>query len=169
MRYTKFTIEHYKGITGPLEVNLHKTSLMPIIGVNEYGKTTILQAIFSFDYFNDSFNETIRHLEDVNNLYTTDPKTPKISAEIQITSDEIKRTLRELKAKDVSFDSKVRSYTRLLKDFSDNIIITRNIKTQKYDIDYEKFTDTNFNNTLSEAIIKKLPYILFFDDCQRQY
>lgn len=76
MRYTKFTIENYKGIGGPLDVDLHKTSLMPIIGVNECGKTTILQAIFSFDYFNDSFNETIRHLEDVHNLYTTDPKTP---------------------------------------------------------------------------------------------
>ena len=54
----------------------------------------------------------------MHNLYTTDPKTPKISAEIEITDDEIKETLKELKEKDPSLDSKVRSYTRLLKDFS---------------------------------------------------
>lgn len=164
MKYTKFTIENYKGISGPLGVDLHKTSLMPIIGVNECGKTTILQAIFSFDYFNDSFNETIRHLEDVHNLYTTDQKTPKISAKIEITDNEIKETLKELKEKDPSLDSKVRSYTRLLKDFSGTLIISRDIKEKRYNIDYKKFSDTEFNDTLSEAIIKKLPYILFFDD-----
>ncbi len=164
MKYIKFTIKHYKGITGPLEIDLHKASLMPIIGVNECGKTTILQAIFSFDYFNDSFNETIRHLEDVYNLYTTDPQTPEISAEIEITKDEIKETLKKLKNEDTSLDSKIRSYTRLLKDFSEKIIISRDIKKRKYDIDYEKFNDNDFNDTLSRAIIKKLPYILFFDD-----
>ena len=164
MKYIKFTIENYKGIGGPLDVDLHKTSLMPIIGVNECGKTTILQAIFSFDYFNDSFNETIRHLEDVHNLYTTDPKTPKISAEIEITDDEIKETLKELKEKYVTLDSKIRSYTRLLKDFSGTLTISRDIKKKQYSIDYKKFNDDEFNNALSKAIIKKLPYILFFDD-----
>ena len=164
MKYIKFTIENYKGISGPLDVDLHKTSLMPIIGVNECGKTTILQAIFSFDYFNDSFNKTIRHLEDVHNLYTTESKTPKISAVIEITDDEIKETLKQLKEKDSALDSKVRSYTRLLKDFSGVVLISRDLKEKQYNIDYEKFIDGEFNNTLAEAIIKKLPYILFFDD-----
>ncbi len=164
MRYKKFIIKHYKGISGPLEVNLSKTSLMPIIGVNECGKTTILQAIFSFDYFNDSFNKTIRHLEDVHNLYTTNPQTPTICAEIEITTDEIKSILKELKDKDSSLDSKVRSYSRLLKDFSGILIISRNIDTKEYNIDYSKFNDSEFNVLLSKEIIKKLPYILFFDD-----
>lgn len=164
MEYLKFTIENYKGIEGPLDINLSKISLMPIIGVNECGKTTILQAVFSFDYFNDSFNKSIRHLEDVYNLYTTTPKIPKVSAEIKITIDEIKETLIDIKQEDPARESNVRSYNCLLNKLSDTIIITRNLKDKTYDIGYDKFTKKDFNNILAKAIMKKLPYILFFDD-----
>ncbi len=71
MRYKKFIIRNYRAITGPLVIDLDKKSLVPIIGINESGKTTILHAIYAFDCFNDKFNEGGRHLEDTVNLYRT--------------------------------------------------------------------------------------------------
>jgi predicted ATP-dependent endonuclease of OLD family len=68
MRYLTFTIKNYRAITGPLEIDVNKKTLIPIIGINESGKTTILQAIFSFDYYNDEFNQEGRHLKDTTNL-----------------------------------------------------------------------------------------------------
>ena len=72
MKYKKFIIENYKAITNTIEIDLEKNSLIPIIGINECGKTTILNAIFAFDSYNDSFDSSIHHLTDVRNLYTTE-------------------------------------------------------------------------------------------------
>lgn len=52
MKYTKFTIENYKGIKN-LELDLaiqpdHK--IYTLIGLNESGKTTILEAINDFEF-----------------------------------------------------------------------------------------------------------------------
>lgn len=57
MKYLSFTITNYRGISEPLTIDLQKSSLVPLIGINECGKTTILQAIYCFDYINDSFYE----------------------------------------------------------------------------------------------------------------
>ncbi|MYE38086.1 MAG: ATP-binding protein [Candidatus Spechtbacteria bacterium SB0662_bin_43] len=163
MRYTKFTIQNYKGIVGPLIVDTHKISLMPIIGVNECGKTTILQAIFGFDYSNDVFNKTVQHLEDIHNLYETSDQTPIISAEIEITNDEIKDILEEL-VNDNQWSDKAQAYLGYCKDISFTFAIDRNMRTRKYNIKYRKFTDKNFNHVFAKSIIEKLPFILFFDD-----
>jgi predicted ATP-dependent endonuclease of OLD family len=48
MRYTKFQIENYRAVQ-KIELDLEKDPLVPIIGVNESGKTTILHAIFAID------------------------------------------------------------------------------------------------------------------------
>ncbi|MDU7754205.1 MAG: AAA family ATPase, partial [Veillonella sp.] len=51
MRYESFKIINYKGI---IESNININSgLSPFIGVNESGKSTILEAIASFDKDND--------------------------------------------------------------------------------------------------------------------
>ena len=51
MRYLSFDIKNYRAISG-LTVKLD-AKLIPLVGINECGKTTILQAIYSFDYIND--------------------------------------------------------------------------------------------------------------------
>jgi AAA15 family ATPase/GTPase len=61
MRYTNFTIENYKGIN-KLELDIdilpdHK--IYALVGLNESGKTTILEAINDFEY---EVPETLRHL-----------------------------------------------------------------------------------------------------------
>ncbi len=50
MRYTKFTIKKFKGIE-ELELDLTKYpvgKIFPLVGLNESGKTTILEAIIFF-------------------------------------------------------------------------------------------------------------------------
>lgn len=52
MKYTKFIIKNYKAID-ELTVNLSR-NVIPLIGVNESGKTSILQAILAFDKDKDN-------------------------------------------------------------------------------------------------------------------
>ncbi|MGJ4754748.1 AAA family ATPase [Leptospira kmetyi] len=94
MHITKFYIENYRAITDRIEISIDKESLIPIIGVNECGKTTILNAIFAFDYSNDSLNENGKHLKDVKNLYNTNSFDPLIGASITISEEEIKNFLK---------------------------------------------------------------------------
>ena len=61
MKYTKFTIENYKGIK-KLDLDLsiqpdHK--IYTLVGLNESGKTTILEAINDFEF---EVSDTQKHL-----------------------------------------------------------------------------------------------------------
>ena len=82
MKYSKFTIHKYKGIKKPIVIDLMKSSLIPIIGVNECGKTTILEALLSFDDTND-YNLGGNHLKHIQNLYDTKRFEIIVSAEIK--------------------------------------------------------------------------------------
>jgi len=73
MKYNKFIIKNYRAIEGPMEINIQKNKLVPLIGTNESGKTTILQAIFAFDYANDKEYEG-RHLKELRNFYNPQSK-----------------------------------------------------------------------------------------------
>ena len=96
MRFTSFTIKNYRAITGPLVIDLSKKSLLPIIGTNESGKTTILQAIFAFDSYNDKFNDGL-HLSNTSNLYLTLSSPALVEAQIEMTdADEIQKLLQEI-------------------------------------------------------------------------
>lgn len=90
MYYKKFEIINYRAIKGPVVIDLSKR-IIPIVGINECGKTTILQAILCFDYLDDNTNVEQgsmigKHLQNVKNLYDlTDNKEPLISATISGT------------------------------------------------------------------------------------
>lgn len=161
MRYLKFIINNYRAITGPLEIDLDRKSLIPIIGINESGKTTILQAIFAFDYYNDEQNENGRHLEDTTNLYRTSSPPATIEAQIEATKSDMASAFEN------DDNQHVQSYAKLLKrwrNFPDPIRISRNLKTMTYSIPSFSFLDPTVADSLSKAIIKNLPYILYFDD-----
>jgi len=88
MKYRKFILKDYKAISGEVEIDLKK-SLLPIIGINESGKTSILWGIFSFDSANDTLNGG-RHIKNVGNLYkTTNRGEPSVMADIEIEKDEL--------------------------------------------------------------------------------
>jgi predicted ATP-dependent endonuclease of OLD family len=55
VRYTTFEINKYRAIDyAKVAVS---NSLIPIIGVNESGKTTVLHAILAFDKSKDKYND----------------------------------------------------------------------------------------------------------------
>ena len=159
-----FTIQDYKGIEDPLVIDVEKNSLIPIIGVNECGKTTILQAVFGFDYINDSLNKNVRHLEDVKNRYKSAPRDPKITAEVSLSKEEILEAINDVAKDRPDLKSESNSYKRSLgPEKSGRIMMTRNLITKGYEIN-PKPKSPQFGNELAKEIIRHLPYILFFDD-----
>lgn len=94
MQYNKFVIKNYRAIKGPLEIDL-KNKIVPLVGINECGKTTILQAIFAFDKANDDLNKS-KHIENIENLYALEDNTCQIKAIINISKSELNNILNEL-------------------------------------------------------------------------
>jgi hypothetical protein len=166
MKYISFTINKYKAISTPVTIDIDKERLIPIIGVNECGKTTILKAVLAFDYYNDTFDDMYHHLQDTGNLYDAgEQDSSSITARIAISSEELKRAIKG--AGQEAPEDKSRAYTVRLKDENiTEILITRSLGQdgKSYNINFEKFDDTVFNNLLAKQIIRKLPYILYFDD-----
>jgi recombinational DNA repair ATPase RecF len=114
MRYKKFHIENYRAIKGQLSIDL-SSRIVPLVGVNECGKTTILQAIFCFDYYNDGENKGY-HLQNINNLYrTVSDGDCVISAEIVCTRDDIvkcvQKAIREKEKMNADEAAKIASTT----------------------------------------------------------
>jgi energy-coupling factor transporter ATP-binding protein EcfA2 len=84
MRYLSFEIKNYRAIEKPVKIDISKATLIPLVGINECGKTTILQAIYCFDYINDA-EYGAKHLKDTKNLYKTSEKEdPTIEAKVEI-------------------------------------------------------------------------------------
>ena len=98
MKYKKFMIQEYRGIQRPIQFDLSKESIYPLVGINECGKTTILEALLSFDFTADSQNRG-GHLRDIQNLYSLKDGDPRVSADIEITMQEILSCLSVIKAK----------------------------------------------------------------------
>ena len=79
MNYVSFKISKYRAIDY-LEIKLDN-KLIPLVGINECGKTTILQAIYAFDELNDD-EYGGKHINSVRNLYNTTDHDSIISAKI---------------------------------------------------------------------------------------
>lgn len=88
MEYNKFVIKNYRAIKGPLEIDL-KNKIVPLVGINECGKTTILQAIFAFDFANDELNHG-KQVQDISNLYALEDDICEIKAVVDISKEELK-------------------------------------------------------------------------------
>ena len=75
MRYKKIRIKNYKAISD-LTLDFSTRSLIPLIGLNETGKSSILEAIFAFDESNDALNEG-KHVSynDIKNKYGDERRT----------------------------------------------------------------------------------------------
>ena len=163
MRYRRFIIKNYRAIVGPLEIRVDKGSPMPIIGINESGKTTVLQAIFAFDYYNDGSNEKGRHLNDVSNLYHSSSPAATVEAEVDTTPTELKSIFVEcgkLLPKYLPVFNELANRRKL----PSKLTIRRTITTRGYTIPAEDFGDEFVQNALGRVMLQHLPYILYFDD-----
>lgn len=174
MKIKQFIIENYKGITNPIVINIEKNTLIPIIGINECGKTTILNSIYAFDFINDDEKKTFNHLNDISNLYKDSTETCKLTGVIEITKDELKQKLK------TKFQLTEANCEDKLKEFPDKkpieFKITRNLlwKDNELDSRYElfpkiKFKNENYENDYCEELILGLPYILYFDDFRETF
>jgi len=191
MKYKKFIIKGYRGISDVTEINISKESLIPIIGKNESGKTTCLEAINAFDFANDGDNEG-KHLNNVENLYSTVETDIIIAAEVEVSHefdmlaqfkekfDLTEKEFLEIYPKGdfniLELDLETDKYSNiefikaylLLKstiEKTKTILIERNLKQKQYTIPLlSNLVPNDFLHTLSEEIVKTLPYILYFDD-----
>jgi len=191
MKYRKFIIRGYRGISDETEINLTKESIIPIIGKNESGKTTCLEAINTFDYSNDQKNEGSQ-LKNVENLYSTLDTPVIVAAEIQVdrnfkfdelfkeyfdTTEKEFNTLNPGKEFNVlTIDTEGASYSNL--DFikayqilfneisnSKPLVIERDLKEMKYSFtSLSGLLPSDFESSLAERFVLALPYILYFDD-----
>jgi predicted ATP-dependent endonuclease of OLD family len=82
MNVKHFSIKNYRAIK-EIDISL-RYSLIPIIGINESGKTSILQAILAFDFRRDKYNKG-EHLEYQNKYSTVDTTDSSVSATFKST------------------------------------------------------------------------------------
>lgn len=188
MKFNKFTIRSYKGISAKIEIDFRKSSLIPIIGINESGKTTILRAIQAFDSFNDEDNNK-EHLEDTGNLYSTLDNDVIIEADVHLdfddfddvfisVKDELDNRLKNVQTPEDKL--KASEMLRKLADYKEKMepfftengaesvwecSIGRNLSTKEYFfVNTPLLDDINLNHLVIGEFIRYLPYILYFDD-----
>ena len=153
MKYNSFTINKYRAIEEPVFIDLRKR-IIPIIGLNECGKTTILQAIFCFDYTNDNENEK-KHFESINNLYETSELTsPSVSAELQFNEGEVKDLLKKLPSLNPPVDLlKLDEIIKTIEKNDNKMVIIRDLKTRGYSSDFLEGIPNNHVDHICRHII----------------
>ncbi len=174
MEYTAFHIENYRAIRKSITLDLIDKPLIPLVGINECGKTTILQAIFSFDYINDKENDG-KHLENTLNLYQTEEPDPVISADIKIDGAEFISCIQDFKtliqtknpnslsAEDLAIIDQLLAGTNYKPIL---LTVARNLKTKKYLLNRTPLSSLlpETQDKAAREIIQSLPYILYNDD-----
>jgi len=157
MRYKKFFISRYKALSN-VEINL-RNNLIPIIGINESGKSTLLHAILAFDKHND--DQLNQYHLDAKNRYDYESADHIISAHLEFNdADEIKHLQKQLS---LSKTSKLIPQLQAIFQKNESLVLSRNLDTRQYD--FENIScDSTVKERLVDTILSELPYILFFDD-----
>lgn len=166
MEYKKFQINQYKGINGPLDVDISKNRLIPLVGINECGKTTILKAIFCFDYINDKAYGGA-HLERLENLYSSKSgEQPRISAFIKTDKKEFINVIDDIRndSSKINITDETYNIIQEIENFEE-IIITRDLISKKYSMNILESLKADSQHIICKEIIRsELPYILYNDD-----
>ncbi|MFC2294866.1 MAG: AAA family ATPase, partial [Leptotrichia hongkongensis] len=142
MKYKSIKIENYKAIK-KLEMDFKERTLIPFIGLNETGKSSILEAIFAFNSYNDNINNS-KHIskEYVSNKYEVIATEPLITAKLEIRK-EIKEEIVKKFIEDFYYNYSDEEKKNLNERFiqllnevckENIIIIERNLFTKKYKI-----------------------------------
>ena len=159
MKFRKFIIKNYKAID-MVEVDI-KENVIPLIGVNESGKTSILQGILAFDKTKDSMLNGM-HIY-TKNKYKTSQEKCLLIAMIEIKEDEFGEIgeAANLSMSDDLYawlDDKIkkREPIALEREYGEDSL------TNSYNIvgapESKKLTK------VAKEIVNRLPNILYFDD-----
>ncbi len=167
MRIRSVTIKDYKAIK---EVTLRLDKpLIPIVGINEAGKSTILEAILAFMSDNDELNNG-NHL-DPTNIYTG-TREAQISAEIMLESITEITSLQSPDRDNARRDmfNNIKSNLRLMwKNEKRIFVITRHLPTLEYSFvsplasqhrEEGRYEDTYF----IRQILERLPKFVYRED-----
>ena len=175
--YRSMEIKAFKGLNHVL-LNFSKNDLVLLLGLNESGKTSILKAIECFDFNNDpephelkSFFTSIRNKQDI------DCSTPTvITAEIGLSEDIdtgfFKKAIRS---------ANVRNDTQpIVQAFIESVNRRKSVRISRvipfnngnprqsyYEFDAEQpFEDKRLESILAQEIVRRCPYVLYFEDFQ---
>lgn len=160
MKYKEIKIENYKAIKN-VTLKL-KQSAIPIIGINESGKTSILHGIFCLDSTNDSRINRI-HLRALTK-YHKRKTSPSVTAIVEFVNN------KELKSflKNFSWDYRTKKYRELRRRIlkTNSITLIRDLKTKEYSIkiDNEKISNKKQKDKLIYYVINNTPYIIYIDE-----
>jgi len=175
MKYTKFIIKKFKGIN-ELELDLTKYpvgKIFPLVGLNESGKTTVLEAINFFqEDLEDEKEHEILHKKDSGN-YTGDVE---VEAELLLEENDINIINSFLKKNSLRSESDIEKITITKKYKYTNASFTEKIsywvftpelkvKTSRQK-SFKKLYSANEDvwDALTTEIKKYIPKVLYFPD-----
>lgn len=160
MKFTRFEINKYRAIDRIIVDLNHQ--IIPIIGVNESGKTSILQAILCFDKNQDKANKG-DHLEYENRYAGIRQENCSITAHIQLDETDFEKLYESLKVKS---DNDVFRILNEHKKKRSPFVISRILSQTKkpYKLISPEVENAPMNDKIVKYIIKNQPFILYFDD-----
>ena len=175
--YKSIDIKGFKGLDH-VSLNFSRNDLVLLLGLNESGKTSILKAIECFDFNNDpdreqltSFFTSIRNKQDI------DCSTPTtITAEIEFSQPLENRFFQKALGSarlTKSATSVVRAFIKSSNE-RQSVKITRvipfsngNSRPSYYQFEGGmSFSDPKLESVLAQEIVRRSPYILYFEDFQ---
>lgn len=166
MKYEKFIIENYRAIEH-IELRLD-SSLIPIIGLNESGKTTIFNALLAFDNHNDE-----RFPEAINSVNTYAQQADgSVTAFLQLNDEEAQHISR---LDPTVLKNWYRTWSRadLTPQQKGYIKLTRSLTTQDYSLALKLYNIEEINypsatsepaNQIIKYILNRLPSMIYFAD-----
>ena len=136
MRYKSFTISNYKGISQvDFQISKSEGSVYTLVGLNESGKTTILEALSLFYVYGKSKeSEETLYKSDVSDWHKAIPRGSQdnfngkisISASVELESEDIADLTKLIASKGYSVDSMPKQASRDIQfNFKDSIFVNR--------------------------------------------
>ncbi len=181
MKFTYFKFENFKGI-GSQILDLSKnpdSKVFTLVGLNESGKTTILEAINYFAYKRETLNALkleSYEVEDIHNLIPINKRdnfngSITIEAGIELDDEDIVEIKKAFKKKEILLEEYSKKIIYTQKYFFSNSLHQKEKDTRNWDYDFKGKTGRgkivkrleNVNAlTAHEIIIKRMPSILYF-------
>lgn len=175
--YRSIDISGFKGLDH-VSLNFSKNDLVLLLGLNESGKTSILKAIECFDFNNDPEPKDLKlFFTSIRNKQDIDCSTPTtISADIGFSQDIDSKFFEKALS-----SAKLRSQSKtVVQAFVESINNRKSIKIRRvipfnngnpgqsyYEfVDEAPFESKKLESTLAQEIVRRCPYILYFEDFQ---
>ena len=175
--YKSMDVRRFKGLDH-VSLNFSRNDLVLMLGLNESGKTSILKAIECFDYNNDpepaelkSFFTSIRNKQDIDcNTPTTITALIEFSEPLGVRFFDKALRSAKLGGNDRSI---VKNFLTIL-NARQSVKITRVIPFSngnagpsyyKFEDDFV-FDDLKLESVLAQEIVRRSPYIMYFEDFQ---